>query len=106
MSLDLARRVKGTRAPDFAILFLLSSREASNAETGVSEREREGKARDGWEGSEGGGRRGEEKVERTVGGEVGDASDGVALHLNVGREHLTDERIETSQSNDESLVLG
>lgn len=40
-----------------------------------------------------------------MGGEVGDASDGVALNLNVGREHLSDERVETSKSNDESLVL-
>jgi len=78
----------------------------------VSERERDDKARAGDEKGRGrrrrkeGGRKGEAKVERTVSGEVGDASYGVALNFDVGREHLTDERIETSQSDDESLVLG
>ena len=41
-----------------------------------------------------------------MGGEVGDASDGVALDLDVGRQHLSDERVQSSESDDERLVLG
>lgn len=32
----------------------------------------------------------------TVSGQVGDAPDRIALDLNVGREHLADQRLETS----------
>lgn len=38
--------------------------------------------------------------------EVGDAADGVALDLDVGREHLTDERLESTELDDGNLVLG
>lgn len=53
-------------------------------------------------------RKGRRKGElgRTVGGEVGDASYSVALDLDVWGEHLTDERVESSESDDESFVLG
>lgn len=37
--------------------------------------------------------------------EVCNASDGITLNLNIGRQHLTDERRETSQLNDKNLVL-
>lgn len=37
--------------------------------------------------------------------EVCDAPYSITLNLNVGRQHLTDERRETSQLNDEDLVL-
>lgn len=39
-------------------------------------------------------------------GEVGDATDGVALHLDVRREHLTDQGLETAELDDGELVLG
>lgn len=39
-------------------------------------------------------------------GEVGDASDGIALDFNVGREHLPDERLESAERDNEQLVLG
>lgn len=41
-----------------------------------------------------------------MGGEVGDAPDGVALDLDVGREHLADEGFESSELDDRELVLG
>lgn len=37
--------------------------------------------------------------------EVRDAPDSITLDLNIGRQHLSDERRETSQLNDEDLVL-
>lgn len=37
--------------------------------------------------------------------EVGDAANGVALDLDVWREHLPDERLEATQSYNERLVL-
>jgi hypothetical protein len=41
----------------------------------------------------------------TMRSEVGDASDGVALDFNVGREHLTDQRIQSAELDDQDLVL-
>lgn len=40
-----------------------------------------------------------------MGSEVCDASDSITLDLNIGRQHLTDERRQTPQLNDEDLVL-
>lgn len=40
-----------------------------------------------------------------MGSEVCDASDSITLDFNIGRQHLTDERRQTSQLNDEDLVL-
>lgn len=40
-----------------------------------------------------------------MGSEVCDASDSITLNLNIGRQHLTDERRQTSQLDDEDLVL-
>ena len=39
-------------------------------------------------------------------GEVRDAPDGVALHLDVGREHLANERFQSTKLDDRDLVLG
>jgi hypothetical protein len=36
---------------------------------------------------------------------IGDTSDGIALHLHVGTEHLTYERLEPAQLDNEQLVL-
>jgi hypothetical protein len=49
---------------------------------------------------------GGEEDARTVGSQVGDASDGVALNLNVGRKHLTDKGLEAAELDDGELVLG
>lgn len=38
--------------------------------------------------------------------EVGDASDGVALHLDVGRVHLLDQRRQAAERDNGHLVLG
>ena len=40
-----------------------------------------------------------------VRGEVGDAADGVALHLDVGRHHLSDEGSQATQEDDGDFVL-
>lgn len=82
MSLDLASRVSGTRAPDFAICVLFSSagqlvEVQVNAGAGL-----------------------------TVRGEVGDASDGVTLHLDVRTKHLPDEGLEASKRDNEEFVVG
>lgn len=41
----------------------------------------------------------------TVGGEVGDAPDRVALDLDVRRQHLADEGLESAELDDRELVL-
>lgn len=41
-----------------------------------------------------------------VRGEVGDASDGVALDFDVGRVHLLDQRSQASKGDDGDLVFG
>ncbi len=41
-----------------------------------------------------------------VRGKVGDAADGVALHFDVGAEHLADQGFQTTELDDEQLVLG
>ena len=84
MSFDFASRVKGTSAPDFAILFLFSSEVGSDVSCKVA---------------------GECCGERTVRCEVGDAPDGVALDLHIWREHLTDEGFESTELDDRELVL-
>ncbi len=38
-------------------------------------------------------------------GQVGHTADRVALNLDVGAEHLTDEGLETAERHDEKLVL-
>lgn len=38
-------------------------------------------------------------------GEIGDASDGVALDLDVGRQHLADERLQSTKLYNQQLVL-
>lgn len=42
----------------------------------------------------------------TVCGKIRDAADGVALDLNVGAEHLADERLDATERDDQELVLG
>lgn len=37
--------------------------------------------------------------------EVGDATDGVTLHLNIGRVHLADQWVESAQLDDEDFVV-
>jgi hypothetical protein len=41
-----------------------------------------------------------------VGGQVGDASDGIALDLDVGRVHLLDEGSQATEGDNGDLVLG
>lgn len=43
---------------------------------------------------------------RTMGCEVGDTANCVALNFDIGREHLPDEGLESAQGNNEQLVLG
>lgn len=43
---------------------------------------------------------------RTVSGEICDTSDGVALHFDVGTKHLADERFQSTQFDNEQLILG
>lgn len=40
-----------------------------------------------------------------MGSEICDAPDSITLDLNIGRQHLADERRQTSQLDDEDLVL-
>ena len=42
----------------------------------------------------------------TMGGEVGDAADRVTLYLHVWGKHLTDERLESAQFDNEEFVFG
>ena len=81
MSLDLARRVRGTSAPDLAICVLFSSGVSGASNKGVLYR-------------------------LTVRGEIGDAADGIALDLDVWTEHLADKRLEAAKRDDEEFVLG
>lgn len=39
-------------------------------------------------------------------GKVRNTSDSVALHLDVGTEHLANERLEPAQLDNEQLILG
>ena len=41
-----------------------------------------------------------------VGRQVGDASDGITLHLDVRRHHLTDQRRQSTQQDNRNFVLG
>lgn len=41
-----------------------------------------------------------------MGGEISDTSNGVALYFDVGTEHLADEGFESTQLDNEQLVLG
>lgn len=84
MSFERASLVKGTRAPDFAILVLLSS------ETG---------GRNLRSGDMAGGNA------LTVCSQVSYASHGVTLHFDIWAEHLANERLETSKLHDEQLVV-
>ena len=78
MSLDRASRVRGTSAPDLAILFLLSSGSVrSKNEVGQS-------AGRSWAPVEPDCQARGRRAGLTVRGEVGDASYGVALNLHVG----------------------
>lgn len=79
--------MRGTRAPDFAILVLLSSEACScalqkmgNGENGVQE--------------------------LTVSSQVGHTSHRIALHFDIGAEHLPNKRFETAKLHDEELVVG
>lgn len=78
MSLDFARRVRGTRAPDLAIGVLFSSTLSITA--------------DGWR--------------RTVSSEIGDTAYCVALNFDIRAKHLPDEWFQASERNDEKLVFG
>lgn len=89
MSLDRARRVRGTRAPDLAILFLFSSVMARKKVSNSTHKLTNIAA----------------IFRLTMRREVGDAPDGVALHLDVGAQHLTDQGLESSQLDDRDLVL-
>src|SRR6266567_8589004 len=42
----------------------------------------------------------------TMGGEICDTTNRVALNFNVGAKHLTDQRLQTSKLDDEQLVVG
>ena len=89
MSLLLARRVSGPKAPERAIRDLFSS-------GGVLEISRRKLSRTGPDRTE----------PLTMGGQVGDATDGVALDLDVGREHLPDQGFQASEFDDRELVVG
>ena len=82
MSLERASRVRGTRAPDFAILVLLSSEARTNPiqKTGHG---------------------GNGVLELTMSSQVGHTSHCVALHFDIGAEHLPDKRFEATKFHDE-----
>ena len=82
MSLDRASRVRGTRAPDLAILVLLSS-ETYEIWSVITQLK-----------------------SRTMCSEVGHTSDGIALDLDVWAEHLANQGLETAEFDDEKLVVG
>lgn len=73
MSFDLASLVSGTSAPDFAIFVLFSSetRWYQYKEKSSSQR-------------------------HTMGGQVRDATDGVALYLNIRAQHLPNQRLQST----------
>lgn len=43
--------------------------------------------------------------ELTVSREVGDTADRVALHFDIGAEHLADKRLQAAKLDDQKLVL-
>src|SRR5438552_3924979 len=87
MSFERASRVRGTRAPDFAIFVLLSSERACKA-TMKSFRHRR------LVGSE-----------RTMSCQVCHAANRIALHFNIRTKHLADQRFKTTKLDNEQLVV-
>jgi hypothetical protein len=75
--------VRGTSAPDLAIIVLFSSTFWSKIEFDNSS----------W------------GLELTMGCQVGNAPHSIALDLNVGTEHLPDERLEPAELDNQNLVL-
>lgn len=74
ISFERASRVRGTKAPDLAILVLLSS----EIVTEINSRENSA-------------------PRLTVGGEIRYTTNGIALHFDVGTEHLTDQWFKSSK---------
>jgi hypothetical protein len=79
ISFDRARRVSGTRAPDLAILVLLSS-VVGTMNIGAHDSDN-----------------GEH---HTVCGKVGDAPDSITLYFDIGTEHLSNERFQAAEFDD------
>ena len=81
ISLDRARRVSGTKAPDLAIFVLLSSVNLFNKKSL------------------------HRVTPLTMCCQVCYATNGIALNLNVGAEHLTNERFESAELDYQQLVV-
>ena len=86
MSFERANRVRGTRAPDLAILVLLSSAQNGGGSEVRGKRHRQ--------------------PSLTMRSQIRHTTHCVALYLNVGTEHLPDERLKTAKLHDEQLVVG
>lgn len=83
MSFERAKRVRGTKAPDLAILDLLSSGNEVNAHLQVH------------------------CVNRiTVSCQVGHTTNSVTLDFNIGAQHLTYQWFQTTKFDNEELVIG
>lgn len=83
MSLERARRVRGTSAPDFAIFVLFSSDEHDENLLNF----------------------GYVSGALTVRRKVSDTSDRIALNLDVRAQHLSDEWFQAAQLDNKQLVL-
>lgn len=83
ISLERARRVRGTRAPDLAIFVLLSS-----TPTTCEHQLKMGK----------------ENI-HTMSCQVCDAADSVTLHLHIRTQHLSDERFQSAEFHNEKLII-
>jgi len=83
MSFERAKRVRGTKAPDLAILDLLSSGNEVNKHLQVH------------------------CVNRiTVSCQVGHTTNGVTLDFDIGAQHLTYQWFQTTKFDNEKLVIG
>ncbi|SRR6266550_8271813 len=83
ISFDFASRVRGTNAPDLAIFVLLSSNR-------LSER----------------GKKIYSRLAHTMSGQIGDASNSIALDFDVGTQHLPDQWLESTEFYYQKLVVG
>lgn len=83
ISFDRASRVRGTKAPDFAIFVLLSSR-------GRRQERKSGESLD---------------IMVTMGSQICNATNSVTLDFNIGTKHLTNQWLEATQFDNEKLVI-
>ena len=82
ISFERASRVRGIRAPDLAILVLLSSAYQIS------------------------GRSISRDPVRTMSCKIGDTTNCVTLHFDIRAQHLTDKRFQAAKLDDEKLVVG